>query len=128
MRLLASSLTHLGGPGFFSPRFPSYIPVTFHGSRVKIYPDCLEFSLLDELPIQGLRLSSSRLLAHSWGLGLQSPGHIYTPVGHACRASGGLVTSETFWFSLGTWGTSLPSVTSKRNPYLATWVLLYEGL
>ena len=65
----------------------------------------MEFSLLDELPIQGLRLSSSRLFAHSWGLGLQTPGHIHTPVGHACRASGDLVTSETLWFSLGPWGT-----------------------
>ena len=70
---------------------------------MKIYPDCLEFSLLDELPIQGLRLSSSRLFANSRGLGLQTPGHIHTPVGHACRASG--VTSETLWFSLGPWGT-----------------------
>ena len=55
---------------------------------------------------------------HRWELGLQTPGHIHTPVGHACRASRGLVSSETLWFCLEPRSIQLPSTTSRRFPYL----------
>ena len=55
---------------------------------------------------------------HSWELGLQTPEHIHTPVGHACHASRGLVSSETLWFCLEPQSIQLPSTTSRRFPYL----------
>jgi hypothetical protein len=57
-------------------------------------------------------------LTHSWELGLQTPGHIHTPVGHAYRASRGLVSSEILWFCLEPQSIQLPSTTSRRFPYL----------
>jgi hypothetical protein len=49
---------------------------------------------------------------------LQTPEHIHTPVGHACHASRGLVSSETLWFCLEPRSIQLPSTTSRRFPYL----------
>ena len=57
-------------------------------------------------------------LTHSWELGLQTPGHIYAPVGHACRTSRDLVSSELLWFCLEPRSIQLPSSTSRRFPYL----------
>jgi len=57
-------------------------------------------------------------LTHSWDLGLQASGHVHMPMGHEYRASGGLDSSETLWFSLGPQGTQLPSTTSRRIPSL----------
>jgi hypothetical protein len=48
-------------------------------------------------------------LTHSWELGLQTQGHIHTPVGHACHASRGLVSSKTLWFCLESRIIQLPS-------------------
>ena len=55
-------------------------------------------------------------LTHSWELGLQTQGHIHTPVG---RASRGLVSSETLWFCLEPRSIQLQSTTSRRFPYLS---------
>ena len=46
-----------------------------------------------------------RLFTHSLGLDLQTSGHIHTPMGHVCRASRCLDSSETLCFCLGPWGT-----------------------
>lgn len=57
-------------------------------------------------------------LTHSLELGLQTPGHIHTPVSHACCASRGLVSSKTLWFCLEPPSIQLPSTPSRRFPYL----------
>ena len=49
---------------------------------------------------------------------MQTPEHIHTPVGHACRASRGIFSSETLWFCLEPRSIQLPSTTSRRFPYL----------
>ena len=74
-------------------------------------------------------------LIHSWEVGLQTPGHIHTPVGHVCRASRGLVSSETLWFCLDPRSFQLPSTTSRRFPYLGhigltVWeaIIVEEGI
>jgi hypothetical protein len=65
-----------------------------------------------------LHPQNSGTLTHSWELGLQIPGHIHTPVGHACRVSRGLVSSKISWFCLEPGSIQLPSTTSRRFPYL----------
>ena len=49
--------------------------------------------------------SPGQLFTHSWDLELQTSGPIHTPVGHACRASRCLDSSDTLWFCLWPWGT-----------------------
>ena len=84
-----------------------------------IYLDFL--SWLSPLAFHFPKLSTRQwsYLTHRWELGLQTPRHIHTPVGHACRASRDLVSSETLWFCLEPRSIQLQSTTSRRFPYLS---------
>ena len=116
--LEAQERLHTSQTGFISGFSPEAFPIKGYARRQR--------GLIMEFPSPSTK--QWNYLIHSWEVGLQTPGHIHTPVGHVCRASRGLVSSETLWFCLDPRSIQLPSTTSRRFPYLGHIGLLYERL